>query len=844
MCFESLQQKKAAMTDIHPFNQCYKDLILNADYEICLERAKYYTESFRQTEGQHPSIRAARALHHTLSHMALYLLDGEQIAGNRSSKTLGVVLPVERGDVNVILDMELDPLLKRNRQPFHIDPEDRRILEQDILPYWKGRTVRDRKKTAWKVNGLDFKPAINPFSLIKRKKALNLGRLRKFTGVPGTGLGYALKGMQEVLHNNPAMVMNVFDVQGHLILGLRNILAEGFAGVKARAERRLEQARRENDADGAGFLEGVIISCEAIEVLANRFAALAADKAAASPDPENKARLLAMADRCRHVPMNPPRNFHEAVQAMWLTLVGGLVSHGMVGILAIGRFDQYLYPWYAQDKAAGTLTGDQALRLMEELLIKCAANLMILPYVGKNTGNELGSDSCVPTVGGVDADGRDAANELSGIILDAFANVKSLGNSFTIRLSEKNPDWFWKKALATFRRTSGAALFNDEMVVRALECCGMPTAEARNYGVIGCVEPTGDGDTFGCTSGNDISLAAAVEMALNNGRLRVMGKRIGPATGDARKFTTFDDLMNAFKQQVAFMVDTVARAVNLKDEVYGREFHNPYISATLTGCVDNARDMTRGGAKYNFASISGRGLGTAVDSLAAVRDMVFDRKLLTMPALLDMLDANFENQEVFRQRLLHQAPKYGADNPGADAIAAEVCAFFCDQVTARRSIRNGPFRPSFFSYGMHVLEGLYIGALPNGRKAGEPVSNSLSPSNGTEKKGPTGVLRSVSRLDHSKISNGLAVNIKLSPALFAGEERLNKMVALIKGYFTEGGMELSPNVVSNRTLKEAQLHPEDYKDLVVRVSGYSALFTDLGKPLQDEIISRTEFGEI
>lgn len=832
------------MPGLHPFNQWYKNRILNADYEICIERARYYTESFLQTEGEHPSIRAAKALRHTLSNMTLYILDGEAIAGNRSGKITGVVLPVERGDVNVILDMELDPLLNRKRQPFHIDPEDRKTLEKDILPYWRGKTVRDHKKKAWKANSLNFKPAVNPFSIRKRLKGLDLGKLKASAGVPGAGLDYAVKGMKELLHNNPAMVMNVFDVQGHLILGLKNILAEGFSGVNARAGRRLEKARQDNDTDGMGFLEGVLISCQAVEILAGRLADLAGQKAAAAVDPEGKARLEAIALRCRHVPMNPPRDFHEAVQAMWLTLVGGLVAHGMVGILAIGRFDQYLYPWYAKDRGDGVLSEDQATRLMEELLIKCAANLMILPYAGKNTGNELGSDSCVPTVGGVDADGNDAVNELSGIILDAFANVKSLGNSFTIRLSEKSPRWFWEKALATFRHTSGAALFNDEMVVKALERCGMPAADARDYGVIGCVEPTGDGNTFGCTSGNDISLAAAVEMALNNGYLRIMGKRIGPATGNARNFTNFEELMHAYNRQVAFLVDTVARAVNLKDDVYRNGFHNPYISATLTGCVENARDMTCGGARYNFASISGRGLGTAVDSLAAVKHFVFDKGELSMAALLDMLDNNFAHQEVFRRKLLCLAPKYGADNGPADAIAARVCAFFCDHVSGHQSIRRGPFRPSFFSYGMHVLEGLYIGALPNGRKAGEPVSNSLSPSNGVEKQGPTGVLRSVARMDHTRVSNGLAVNIKLSPALFAGQERLDKMIALVKGYFAEGGMEVSPNVVSNQTLKAAQQHPEQYQDLVVRVSGYSALFTDLGRPLQDEIISRTEFGEI
>ncbi|MFO8048827.1 MAG: pyruvate formate lyase family protein [Desulfosudaceae bacterium] len=829
------------MPAIHPFNQWYKDLVLNADYEICVERARYYTESYRQTEGEPPAVRAAKALRHTLSNMTLTILDGEQIAGNRSSKTTGVILPVERGDVNVILDLELDPLLKRERQPFHIDPADRRELEENILPYWRGKTVRDRKKAAWKKHGLNFKPALNPLSIRRRLKGLDLGRLGRSASVPGAGPIYAWKGLQELLHNNPALVMNVFDVQGHLVLGIRNVLSRGFTAIQARAEERLVEARRDGDRPAADFLEGVIISCEAVAVLAGRFADKAENMAATAADPEGKKRLRAIAGRCRRVPMNPPENFHEAVQALWLTQVAALVSHGMAGILAIGRFDQYLYPWFARDRAAGRLSDQTATRLMEELLIKCAANLMILPYAGKNTGNELGSDSCVPTVGGVDRQGRDAVNDLSGLILDAFANVKSLGNSFTIRLSSQTPDWFWQKALATYRRTSGAALFNDDIVVQALEKTGMTPADARDYAVIGCVEPTGDGNTFGCTSGNDISLAAAVEMALNNGCPRVMGRRIGPATGDARRFTSFEQLLEAFKAQVDFMIETVARAVNLKDEIYRTGFPNPFISSTLEGCLDNGRDMTDGGARYNFASISARGLGTAADSLAAVKHFVFDQGELTMSELLDMLDNNFKKAETCRQRLLHRPPKYGADDPGADALAAEVAAFFCDRVAGRQSVRGGPFRPGFFSYGMHVLEGLYLGALPGGRPAGEPVSNSLSPSNGAESQGPAGVLASVARLDHSRIANGCAINIKLSPGLFSGPERLEKMVALVKGYFQQGGMEIQPNVVSNQTLTKARDNPEQYRDLVVRVSGYSALFTDLGRPLQDEIISRTEF---
>ena len=829
---------------IHPFNQWYKDIILKAPYEICIERARHYTLSYKATEGQHPSLRAAKAFRQTLSNMSLHILPGEQIIGNRSSKTLGVVIPVERGDVNTILEMELDFLLHRKRQPFAIDPQDRKELEEDILPYWRGKTVRDRKKALWRENGLGFKPAMDPLSLFKRHKGLDLAKIKRGAKVPGGDAAYILRGMKEILHNNPALVMNVFDVQGHLILGVKNVLKEGFSGIHARAGQGLAKAKTDGKSHDKSFFQSVIICCEAIRTLADRLA-LAAERAAAiEADPARQKELLAAAKRCRHVPMEPPRNFHEAIQAMWLILLGGLISHGMVGILAVGRLDQYLYPYYKMDVEKGLITRDHALRLMEELLIKLSANLMILPYVGKNTGNELGSDSCVPTIGGVNAHGEDAVNPLTHVILEAFTNVKSLGNSFTVRLSKKSPAAFWEKALKTYRQTSGAALFNDEMVIPALKNCGMPVEDARDYGVIGCVEPTGDGNTFGCTSGNDLSLSAALEMALYNGYLRVMGKIIGPKTGEAKKFRTFEQLMEAFKKQTAFMIGTVVKAVNLKDGIYMEEFHNPYISSTLEGCLESARDMTQGGAKYNFGSISGRGMGTVVDSLAAIRYFVFDQKTFTMAKILKMLDCNFKGFDRERAMLMHRAPTFGSDDPYADDIAREVCEFFCQAVASHQTLRKGPFRPSFFSYGVHVLEGLYIGAMPNGRLAGDPVSNSLSPTNGTEKNGPTGVLGSVARLDHRLISNGCSVNIKLMPSMFEGEERLQKMIGLVKGFFQTGGMEVQPNVVSNQTLLDAQKHPENYRDLVVRVSGYSALFTDLGKPIQDEIIQRTEFDRL
>ena len=829
---------------IHPRNENYLDKILSASYEISIERAKYYTESYKTTEGEHPALRAAKALSHTLSNMKITILEEEQIVGNRSDKLLGTVIPVERGDINTVLEMELDLLLTRKQQPYKMDPEDKKVLVNEILPYWRGKTLRDRKKELWKANGLHFRPAFNPLSLYRRAKSLDLKKLKETSSMPKVGWRYRIRGMKELEYNNPAFVMNVFDVQGHLIIGQRNVLADGFVGIREKAKERLRQTEDESDNKGRAFCESVILCCDAIREFAGRYSEKTEIQAEQEKNPIRKKELLEIAERCRHVPYNPPRDFREAMQALWLTQVGGLIAYGMAGILAVGRVDQYLYPYFEKDKKEGRITDEQAVTLIEELLLKLSHNVLMIPFLGKNTGSELGADSCSPTIGGVGPDGEDGVNELSYLWLKAFTNVRGTGNSFMIRLSEKSPYKFWRETLKTYRKTSGAALFSDEMFIKALVGCGYKIEDARNYGLIGCVEPTGDGDTFGCTSGNDISLVAALEMTLLNGYLRIMGKRIGPRSGDPRRFTDFDQFMEAFKKQVAFMVRTIAKAVNLKDQAYMENYPSPYVSATLEGCIGNAKDMTQGGAKYNFSSIGARGFGTVIDSLSAINEVAFEKKEITIGQLVVMLDNNFKQFEKQRNRLASKTPKYGSDDGTADSIAKEIAGFFCKEVSNQKNIRGGPFRPGFFSYGMHVMEGWMLGATPNGRFAGEPISNSFSPANGSEKKGPTAMLRSVAKIDHALISNGCAINIKLLPSMFETDEGLKKMIALVKGYFKMGGMEIQPNVVSNKVLLDAQKHPENYRDLAVRVSGYSAYFTDLGKPLQDEIISRTEFKKL
>lgn len=826
---------------IHPRNERYKKKVLAAPYALCLERARYFTESYRRTEGEHPALRMAKALDHTIRHMTVYILDEEKIVGNRSSKLVATVLPIERGDINTILEYEMDLLTARTSQPYKISAAEKRELRRDILPYWRGKTLRDRKKQLWDANGLAHHATVHSPLLLKHLRHLDMAALRPQADIPWSYRLRLPRLLRELDYNNPFAVTNCFDVQGHLIVGHKNILREGWLGVQRRAEAKLAELP-DDDADGRAFLRAVIVCAEAIRDLAWRFADKAERTARETKDPARRDELLAVAARCAHVPYHPPRDFREAVQALWLNQVGALIAYGMAGIFAVGRIDQYLYPYFLADRRAGKITDDEAIELLEELLIKFSYNLLTIPAFGKQTGSELGSDSNAPTVGGVGPDGEDATNELSYLTLDAYANVKSLGNTFSIRLSTKSPPAWWRHALATYRRTSGAALLNDEVVVPALTACGYRDEAARDYGVVGCVEPTGDGDTFGATSGNDVSLVAPLEMTLLNGSLRIMGKRIGPQTGDPRTFKNFAQFLNAYKTQLRFLVDTLAKAVNLKDLAYREGFPNPYVSATLHGCVEHARDMTAGGADYNFASISGRGLGTAVDSLAAIEHFIFAEHLLTMDEMLALLDDNFAGDEVARVRLANKAPKYGSGNARADALAAEIVAFFCGEVSKHKTIRGGVFRPGFFSYGMHVLDGLLLGATPNGRRVGEPVSNSFSPANGSEKHGLTALLSSVAAVDHTAVANGLALNVKLSPALFRDDEHLDKMAALLKTYFAQGGMELSPNVISSATLRKAQAHPDEFRDLVIRVSGYSAYFCDLGTVLQDEIIARTEFG--
>ncbi len=784
-----------------------KRKLLSSPYEVCIERARLYTKSYQQTDGQPSAIRAATALAKTLAEMTIHIDEEELIVGNRTSKRLAGVIPVERGDINAVLEMDMDTMGKRKR-PFMLSEDDRRALREEILPYWKGKTIRDKKASLWAERGL-----------------------------------MKVRGLGEIDRNCPNLATDIFDVQGHLVLGHGNVMRQGFNGIKEEAKEHLEKLQTDNpdERKKADFLQAVIICSAGAIAFAHRFAEEAVKLAGEETNPRRRGELLSIAENCRWIPANPPRTFYEALQCLWFTQVIAQISYGMAGTFALGRIDQYLYPFYKRDVEEGIITKEEAQELIEELELKLTSNILLLPEAGLEVSSTLGTSPQPITIGGQTRDGKDATNELSYMILEASEKLKAVINNLAIRIHGKTAEDFLLRACQVYRSTSGQAFYNDELIIPALLSDGYSLEDARDYAIVGCVEPTGSGDTFACTGGNDLKLGGVLEMVLTNGDYRLLGGQ-GLRTGDAKRFKTFDEVMDAFRKQLEHNVNLAVDAVNVKDTIYQAEFPAPFVSATLMGCVESGRDATDGGARYNFGSITARGLGTTADSLAAIKKLVFDDQVLTMSELVELLETDFEGKDDMQHLLINRAPKYGNDDDYVDLLAKEIAKLFCQEVTKHQSIRGGHFRPSFYSYGTHVLDGKFLGATPDGRMAGEAISNGISPTNARESKGPTAVLKSAAKLEHRLISNGNALNLRLLPSLVQDEGVLRKVASLVKTYFHLGGMHLQFNVVSRQTLEDAQKHPQNYTDLVVRVSGYSAFFTDLGKSIQDDIIARTEFG--
>jgi len=793
-----------------------RDEMLSNPFELDLERARCYTRIYKQMENSPPCMKQAKALEEFLQCLPIRINDDELLVGVKSSKVRADPMEIEHGrnagalsfyyddTINPKMKATLSSMLALYERYQPLSEEEIKELKEEILPFWKGKTLVDISNELFKEAGLITEnksglPDIPMFSM---------GGTKAFTQTVG---------------------------QGHVIPGYRRVLKMGFKGIEEMAAEGLANLKEsdENYDQRKDFYESAQVTARAVCDYSNRYADLALEMAK-NAEETRKRELSEIAERARRVPALPPRTFMEALQAIWMTNVVMEMSYGEANIFSQGRVDQYLYPYYAADMAEGRITYEEALEAIEEYLVK----LSTVVIAGQNN----------VTIGGLDKNGQDATNGVSYLMLEAISNVKSLLNTLSIRISSKTSHEFVKRVIETFRYTAGMAFHNDEILVPQLHQTGYSLEDARDYSIVGCVEPAGTGNDFSYTAGNILWPSIIFNMALNEGRTLLTGKEIvGVKTPDPSTFTSFEDVKQAFVDQLTNAIDIAVQKAELKDKAYAEYLPSPLLSSTIEGCLESGMDGTRNGARYNNNPMGSQGLATIANSLAAIRWAVFEEKLLTMEELSKHLRKNFRGAKEIREILKNRAPKYGNGDERTDDLAKWVAHTLCD-ITRKHKARGGDgiYHPCLISAaGTQVIEGFMLGATPDGRLQGEAVSNGMSPSNGTEKNGLTMTLRSAAHATKDALlTNGTAMNVRISPYLIQTDEGLDHMASIVESFFELGGRNLQINPFGTETLKDAQAHPEKYPDLSVKVSGYSARFVDLRKSLQDDIIARTEFNSL
>jgi pyruvate formate-lyase/glycerol dehydratase family glycyl radical enzyme len=790
-----LAKEKAAKRQYGSRVQRLRQRIVDAPREVCVERARYLTQSMAANWHQHPLTRLSMALEHILDNISVVIRDDELIVGCRTSKLKGAPLFPE--NKWKWIEGDLEAFGQRVLQRVLITGEEQRELKQDILPFWRGRTVEDRLEDR-------LPPDV----------AEDMDR-------------YVF-----------AMVLEITYGIGHFTMNHPRVLERGLSGIIAEAKERYGALTPEERLAEKGlFYDAVIRSLGATIRFANRYADLAASLAEEETDRERAEELRTIARVCRRVPEHPAETFHEAVQCVYfIHLVAQIESGG--NSISLGRIDQLLYPYYLADRQSGRITPEQARELLSLLFIKTNEiwNILEEAYIPAGEGVE-GKTTQNVTVGGVGADGEDATNELSYIGLDAYADVRTVQPDFGVRLGPRAPEDFFRKTIEYAKDGVLMHLFNDEAIIESLQQAGHTLEDARDYGVVGCLEPNAQGKTFGSTFAVQFSGIKCLELALSNGVDNIFGHQSGIESGDPATFVSFDDVWNAYSAQVSHFMGQMVKGMAVLDQAIAELVPSPFASAMVDGPMEKGLDLTRGGAIYNSTGVQLIGFSNVVDSLYAVKKAVFEDGAMSLAELAGWLADDWDGADDKRAYLLHKVPKYGNDSDEVDAMAARVLAHFCDEVSKHRNYRGGAFWPGVFTVGFHIVMGAFAGASGDGRHAGDVLGNGITPTNGSAASGPTAVLNSVTKLPLARIYNGVNLNMR-----FDGRRlRLEILMALLQTYFRRGGRQVQFNMLDSATLRDAQAHPEEYRDLVVRVSGYSALFTGLSETAQNEIISRMEY---
>ncbi|MFW9908409.1 MAG: trans-4-hydroxy-L-proline dehydratase [Candidatus Thorarchaeota archaeon] len=764
---------------------------------ISTERAELLTDFYQSGAGDSKSTPVARALafKFILENKEIYIGQDELIVGERGPAPRATPTYPELC-CHSISDFEI--IHNRVRSRFNVDETSKEVYQEEIIPFWRGKTMRERVFEALSDDWM---------------RAFNAGVFTEF--------------MEQ-------------RAPGHAILDDK-IYHRGLRDLMVDIENRIQELDFFNDPeayDKEQDLRAMAIAAEAVITFAQRHADRAKELVEEETNPQRKKELEKIAAVCSNVPSNAPRDFWEAIQSYWFVHLGVITELNVWDSFNPGRIDQHLQPFYEKGLKSGSLTHEFAEELLQCLWIK-VHNQPAPPKVDiTEEASGTYQDFSLFNTGGVTLEGKDAVNDLSYLLLDVCKHMKLIMPSLCIQLSTENPDLFLLKAIDVVNEGFGQpSLFNTDVIIKEFLRAGKSIEDARNGGPSGCV-------TIGAFGKESVILTGymnwpkILEITLHDGIDPKTCIRVGLETGNPTDFKTYDELFEAYTKQLRYFVDLKVKGNNIIERLYAEHMPSPFMSVLMDDCIKKAKDYHRGGPRYNSTYIQGVGMGTITDSFTAIKYHIYDKKQSTMEELLQALDTDFENNEALRQTLVNKTPKYGNDNDYADTIAQDVFNVYFDMLDGRPNTKGGEYRVNLLPTTVHIYFGEVTGATPDGRKTGAPLSDGISPSHGADKHGPTAVIKSVAKIDHSK-TGGTLLNQRFLPEVLSTEEGRRKLADLVKTYFRLGGHHIQFNVVRSEILCEAQMHPEMHKDLIVRVAGYSDYFCAIGKELQDEIIART-----
>ncbi len=776
--------------------QFMKERVVNTTPEMDLENARILTESFRETAGEPLAIQKAKSFRRQCMEKTVQIWEKELIVGCAGSKMRGGILSADT--CWSILDKELETINERQYDPFYLRPEDKQMFLDVIKPFWEGRSTYE----AWlKQIPEDCRNLRDTGQVYIDKKAVR-------------GWGETTVGYTQIINEGIESIMDTI-----------------------KAEREALDLTEPGAIDKDNYLQALLISAEGICIMAERYADEAERLSTEEEDEERKSELFTIAETCRRVPRYPARSFQEAIQSFYFYHISIFMEQNAAAYNP-GRMDQFLYPYYKSDLEEGRITEEEGLELLECLWVKFAEPCVFQDATTArySAGYPMFQTLCC---GGIDSEGNDAVNDVSYMMLQATQDVQLYQPNLTVRYSmAKNPNRFLKKIAEVISLGTGFPAFhNDDVGIRMLMNKGIPLKEAFDWNPAGCVETNLEGRLRHYSAFADINLGGMIEFAMTNGVNRKSGRKVSVESGDPVSFKGYSDFENAVKEQLKFSIQACVKGSHVIDDIC-MDRVVPALSLSFRECVKQAKDYAWGGAKYNAGNgIILIGVADLINSMEAVKELVYEKKLVSMEDMVNALNADFEGYEEIRE-LCQKCRKYGNDDEEVNEIASHMLTFIADEIEQYHS-KFGQMTPGILPVSGNTPFGQDVGALPSGRKAWTPLADGISPNGGTDVSGPAAVLKSAASIPHARYVQGTLLNMKLEPDMVKTENGIQQLMALLKSLCTLGVYHVQFNVIDRETLLAAQKKPEDYRGLLVRVAGYTAYFTELGKDVQDEIISRT-----